>query len=991
MLKVADLYASLDAEELAALFPYGSYVLINRIGAEDEDFVQQRRNLERFVSGERLLLDSHARRILLGKLSRDQAVSLLDYVKREPGVDPFTELERFADAPTSEELDSLLSWFGLTRPDVPQAEQEYDPVASVESVEPSHALYDYQRQALEEIKAIFARNSRAVLHMPTGSGKTRTAMALAADHLRQKEDALVVWLADTLELCRQAREEFKETWYCVGNQTVSLYSYMEGIKPDLKAIQSGFLVMTLGAAAAALRAEINKGIESISALAMKRPLVIFDEAHKATANKFGRVFQTLARLMMFKEFFTRNLCFVHIVCSTTEALDIFQTINTAGKPLSCIETFLPEGYRFVARNDLEALAQKQTIPGVGTWMGHSLEELMEMINDLSALITELKLSVPEIVTTFAFVYEGTKLGKNLIDQRQYLTNGLRGAVKKAQSNAKGKAPQEELLKPIYQYFLVLYLTIKWRLYLEWEKRVNPASASPKNSAQQRLDELFNAGPSLADDVELQFALGVIRESNLSLPLSVMCRYFIKWQIDGKPESAKDMTQASKALLSFAALWLSGSKGTSGIDQAFRDFMCSKDKNQKQAKAQGASVALCSDAQLNVEMLRNHLFERYCEKKNNNKSLKGWISALKSAAVAKDRVAIARFLQMLYLENSEEDPKSPIGVRKSVSRPQSAGQTLLSPTGWRSVRALELEHILPQKPKDPWDKLLKNCEGDDDKVRRINQLGNVMYLPKTINIIVGNRPWNQKKMFYMALADNSGKAVDNLRARQQQLQLSMDDIDNLEEKKKLINNYGRSEWPKGYDSLAQWKEYTIDNRTAAIAEILWPHLCAWLGVDANQLGATAQTQSQPNPQAAPASANGTGTTPNKKQKGEAAPENQPAPAQVANQPAQKRGIDRLMAAAEKLVSSILGQGQTDGDKIEWIVQKSQARLSAGEQGIELFLSGLDGFRIRDNRNHQLLKDGHKLTYKTRNAFNEGEGALKKVLKRWLKKIVPGTRV
>ncbi len=99
----------------------------------------------------------------------------------------------------------------------------------------------------------------------------------------------------------------------------------------------------------------------------------------------------------------------------------------------------------------------------------------------------------------------------------------------------------------------------------------------------------------------------------------------------------------------------------------------------------------------------------------------------------------------------------------------------------------------------------------------------------------------------------------------------------------------------------------------------------------------------------------------------------------------------MAAAEKLVSSILGQGQTDGDKIEWIVQKSQARLSAGEQGIELFLSGLDGFRIRDNRNHQRLKDGHKLTYKTRNAFNEGEGALKKVLKRWLKKIVPGTRV
>lgn len=293
MPKVTDLYSSLDAQELAALYPYGSYVLINRIGARDEDFERQRRNLERLESGERLLLEPRARRILLGKLTENQAVCLLDFVSRVPGDNPYAELERFAVSPTEEELDSLLKWFGLTRPAAPEAQDKIEPVESVELVEPSHGLYDYQRNALEEIKTIFQRYSRALLHMPTGAGKTRTAMALAADHLRQNENGLVIWLADRLELCRQARDEFKETWYCVGNRPVSLYSYMEGVRSDLAAIDSGFLVMMLPSAAAAMRTEVEKGIETISSLAMKKPLVIFDEAHKATAPKFGRVFRTL--------------------------------------------------------------------------------------------------------------------------------------------------------------------------------------------------------------------------------------------------------------------------------------------------------------------------------------------------------------------------------------------------------------------------------------------------------------------------------------------------------------------------------------------------------------------------------------------------------------------------------------------------------------------------------------------------------------------------
>lgn len=291
MHQLSDLFALLDAEELAELFPYRSYVLINRVRAEDVGFECQTHNLERLVEGPELLAEKRSRCILLGKLRERDARELLAFVGREPGEAPFVVLEDLANRPSKTELEKLLAWFGLERPNASAtvASEAVEPDESIERIEPSHGLYPYQRKALDRIKEIYCRGSRAFLHMPTGSGKTRTAMALAAHHLRLHEEGLVVWLADTRELCVQARNEFKETWTCVGDRSVKLFTYMGGSKLNLSLVDSGFLVMTLQSATAALRREVDDGIETLSSLAMRRPLVIFDEAHKAAAPKYGRV------------------------------------------------------------------------------------------------------------------------------------------------------------------------------------------------------------------------------------------------------------------------------------------------------------------------------------------------------------------------------------------------------------------------------------------------------------------------------------------------------------------------------------------------------------------------------------------------------------------------------------------------------------------------------------------------------------------------------
>lgn len=65
-----------------------------------------------------------------------------------------------------------------------------------------YSVYDYISQTP------FAR---CIIQMPTGSGKTRTAMEIACSTLNDKQKD-VLWLANTQELCDQAFYTFNEIW-----------------------------------------------------------------------------------------------------------------------------------------------------------------------------------------------------------------------------------------------------------------------------------------------------------------------------------------------------------------------------------------------------------------------------------------------------------------------------------------------------------------------------------------------------------------------------------------------------------------------------------------------------------------------------------------------------------------------------------------------------------------------------------------------------------
>lgn len=183
----------------------------------------------------------------------------------------------------------LFDLLGLA-PTVPEQAPDASPEAT-SRLEPSYGLYAHQRDAVSRAKQVLnTHGQRVLLHMPTGSGKTRVAMSLIADHLRQNTSTLVVWLAYSEELCDQAIQEFQAAWSALGDRAIPVHRFWGAHNADLASARDGFVVAGLAKAY-----ELGKrNINSLATLGDRTSLVVLDEAHVATAETYSLVLEVLA-------------------------------------------------------------------------------------------------------------------------------------------------------------------------------------------------------------------------------------------------------------------------------------------------------------------------------------------------------------------------------------------------------------------------------------------------------------------------------------------------------------------------------------------------------------------------------------------------------------------------------------------------------------------------------------------------------------------------
>jgi DNA repair protein RadD len=165
--------------------------------------------------------------------------------------------------------------------------------SSCERLEPASvpykALKDYQTEVFFKARLkLETPFSRFIMQMPTGSGKTRTAIEIACEFLNESADRSVIWLAHSTELCDQAGECFLQIWPHVARHPLTFQRYYSSYRfGDDNKERIGFFVGSFQS----IFAEINS-LDFNSRLNPKR-LIILDEAHKAIAPTYKQVTRAL--------------------------------------------------------------------------------------------------------------------------------------------------------------------------------------------------------------------------------------------------------------------------------------------------------------------------------------------------------------------------------------------------------------------------------------------------------------------------------------------------------------------------------------------------------------------------------------------------------------------------------------------------------------------------------------------------------------------------
>ncbi|KUI25821.1 restriction endonuclease [Mycobacterium sp. IS-1742] len=230
-----------------------------------------------------MLLDSALRSELLLLLPRHSAEALA--TRLSVTGDPFHGLTTMKVRRGSARATDLLDFFAVA-----DDSEQVVTLPANETITPAHPLFAHQRLAAARVLDNLEREPhRVMLHMPTGSGKTRTAMSVVCDLLNQREPRLVVWLAHSEELCEQAVEEFKKAWAHLGNRPVGVQRWWGSHGLAEPIIRDGIIVAGLSKAYSSVR----KSLAEIGTIAGHVGLVVMDEAHQAVAPTYSQLLDVL--------------------------------------------------------------------------------------------------------------------------------------------------------------------------------------------------------------------------------------------------------------------------------------------------------------------------------------------------------------------------------------------------------------------------------------------------------------------------------------------------------------------------------------------------------------------------------------------------------------------------------------------------------------------------------------------------------------------------
>ena len=201
--------------------------------------------------------------------------------------------------------ENLLNSLGLPRekylPEQILIQQTFD-----SKLKPNAPLHGYQKNIKDEVVKNLLNSrytNRMLIHMPTGSGKTKTAMEIVCDFLRcfsvlggHNKNVCIVWVAHSNELCEQAYESFQKAWLNRGDFEIDIFKLYGDADYSAEILKSkrSFVIVGFQKFNSLLsdKKDINKK-KIKEYLGTQTRLVLVDEAHKSLAGTYQKTIEFL--------------------------------------------------------------------------------------------------------------------------------------------------------------------------------------------------------------------------------------------------------------------------------------------------------------------------------------------------------------------------------------------------------------------------------------------------------------------------------------------------------------------------------------------------------------------------------------------------------------------------------------------------------------------------------------------------------------------------
>jgi DNA repair protein RadD len=285
MIPFQNLLSRADIQLLDKLLPSSAGEIIRQINPEFSYTSRLSKLVVDLISPQSLLLKKESRDLLIDLLPPNEAQNI-SKLFGNVSKNQYDYLKSLKFSKREDKI-SFLGCFGITYFEEIKEEKPSEII-----IKNNYPLFEHQIEALRRVRQLLDRDgSRVLLHMPTGSGKTRTAINFASEYLRSQNGRVVVWLANSEELCEQAIEEFSKAWESLGNREITAYRCWAKFDVDLRSVSDGFIVLGLAKA----YAKLKSNDQGLMGLGGKNPLVIFDEAHQVVAETYRLITELLVR------------------------------------------------------------------------------------------------------------------------------------------------------------------------------------------------------------------------------------------------------------------------------------------------------------------------------------------------------------------------------------------------------------------------------------------------------------------------------------------------------------------------------------------------------------------------------------------------------------------------------------------------------------------------------------------------------------------------